>query len=237
VKHVLVVDDDPAMRGIIADYLVDHNFKVSVAADGREMAEILVEGAIDLIILDVKLNNEDGLELVRELRNRSSLPIIVMSGHRREEVDRVLGLELGADDYLTKPFGLRELLARIHAVLRRAKAPPPADQDSKRTRYRFAGWELSLRTRRLTSPDGQPVSLTKGEFNLLTAFLDAPQRVLSREQLLTASRVHDQEVFDRSIDVQILRLRRKLERHPSEPALIMTERGIGYVFLAPVEVV
>jgi two-component system, OmpR family, response regulator len=236
VKHVLAVDDDPAMRAMIADYLGDRNFKVSMAADGREMAEHLAEGAIDLVILDVKLNDEDGLELVRELRTRSSLPVIVMSGHRREEVDRVLGLELGADDYLTKPFGLRELLARIHAVLRRAKAPLPADDGSKRTRYRFAGWELSLRTRRLTSPTGEPVPLTKGEFNLLAAFLDAPQRVLSRDQLLTASRVHDQEVFDRSIDVQILRLRRKLERDPSQPTLIKTERGVGYTFLAPVEI-
>jgi len=237
VKHVLAVDDDPALRAMIADYLADRHFKVSTAADGREMARILAEGETDLLLLDVRLNDEDGLELVRDLRTRSDLPIIVMSGHRREEVDRVLGLELGADDYLTKPFGMRELLARIRAVLRRAQSSAAAsNKDAKRTRYRFAGWELSLRTRRLTSPSGERVPLTKGEFNLLAAFLDSPQRLLTREQLLTASRVHDQEVFDRSIDVQILRLRRKLEADPSDPQFIRTERGVGYIFAAPVEI-
>src|SRR5262245_17051769 len=222
---------------MIADYLADRHFKVSTAADGREMARILAEGETDLLLLDVRLNDEDGLELVRDLRTRSDLPIIVMSGHRREEVDRVLGLELGADDYLTKPFGMRELLARIRAVLRRAQSSAAAsNKDAKLTRYRFAGWELSLRTRRLTSPSGERVPLTKGEFNLLAAFLDSPQRLLTREQLLTASRVHDQEVFDRSIDVQILRLRRKLEADPSDPQFIRTERGVGYIFAAPVEI-
>src|SRR5262249_17721187 len=148
--------------------------------------------------------------------------IIVLTGHRREAVDRVVGLELGADDYLTKPFSPRELLARIHAVLRRTASPRP-DRDAKRTRYRFAGWQLSQRTRRLTAPSGENVPLTKGEFALLTVLLQAPQRVLTREHLLAASRVHDNEVFDRSIDVQILRLRRKLEADPSAPALIKTE--------------
>jgi two-component system, OmpR family, response regulator len=237
VKHVLAVDDDPALRAMIADYLVDRHFRVSTAADGREMTRILDQDAADLVILDVRLHDEDGLELVRDLRTRSDLPIIVMSGHRREEVDRVLGLELGADDYLTKPFGMRELLARIRAVLRRAESrAAAAGTEPKRTRYRFAGWELSLRTRRLTSPAGEPTPLTKGEFNLLTAFLEAPQRMLTREQLLAASRLHDQEVFDRSIDVQILRLRRKLEADPSDPKLIKTERGVGYIFAAAVEV-
>jgi len=237
VKHVLAVDDDPALRAMIADYLTERHFKVSTAADGREMARILAQGPTDLLILDVRLSEEDGLELVRDLRTRSDLPIIVVSGHRREEVDRVLGLELGADDYLTKPFGMRELLARIRAVLRRAQSPAAAsNKDAKRTRYRFAGWELSLRTRRLTAPDGERMPLTKGEFNLLAAFLESPQRLLTREQLLTASRVHDQEVFDRSIDVQILRLRRKLEADPSNPQFIKTERGVGYIFAAPVEI-
>ena len=167
----------------------------------------------------------------------SDLPIIVLTGQHREEVDRVVGLELGADDYLTKPFSPRELLARIRAVLRRselqAQRPEP---DTKRKRYRFANWELNLRSRRLTSPSGETVPLTKGEFALLTAFLESPQRVLSREQLLTASRVHDNEVFDRSIDVQILRLRRKIEVDATAPELIKTERGAGYIFSAPVEV-
>jgi DNA-binding response OmpR family regulator len=237
VKHVLAVDDDPALRAMIADYLTERHFRVSTAADGREMARILAQSPTDLLILDVRLSDEDGLELVRDLRTRSDLPIIVVSGHRREEVDRVLGLELGADDYLTKPFGMRELLARIRAVLRRAQSQAASKKDAKRTRYRFAGWELSLRTRRLTAPGGERVPLTKGEFNLLAAFLESPQRLLTREQLLTASHVHDQEVFDRSIDVQILRLRRKLETDPSNPQFIKTERGVGYIFAANVAVV
>ena len=234
VAHVLVVDDDPAMRAMIADYLADQNMRVSVATDSREMQRVLAADGVDLVVLDLKLGNEDGLAIVRALRAVSNLPIIVLTGHRRDSVDRVVGLELGADDYLTKPFSPRELLARIHAVLRRSPSARP-DGDAKRTRYRFAGWELSLRTRRLASPSGENVALTKGEFGLLTVFLQSPQRVLTREHLLAASRVHDNEVFDRSIDVQILRLRRKLEIDPSAPALIKTERGVGYVFSSPVD--
>jgi len=233
--HVLAVDDDPAMRALIADYLADQNMRVSLAADSGEMQRVLAAGGVDLVILDLKLGHEDGLAIVRALRAVSDLPIIVLSGHRRESVDRVVGLELGADDYLTKPFSPRELLARIHAVLRRSASARP-DRDAKRTRYRFAGWELNLRTRRLSSPAGENVPLTKGEFALLTVFLQSPQRVLTREHLLASSRVHDNEVFDRSIDVQVLRLRRKLESAPSVPALIKTERGVGYVFSSPVEV-
>ncbi len=239
-KHVLVVDDDPSMLSMIAEYLRSQDFRASEAAGGGEMASILAKGPVDLVLLDLRLADEDGLDLVRQLRCRSALPIIILTGHRRDEVDRVVGFELGADDYLTKPFSLRELLARIRAVLRRSEAREPAvvappGKDGKRTRFRFAGWELDLRTRRLTSPAGEPVPLTKGEFVLLAAFLQRPQQVLSREQLLVASRVHDDEVFDRSIDVQILRLRRKLEAAPSEPKLIRTERGAGYIFAAPVE--
>jgi DNA-binding response OmpR family regulator len=192
------------------------------------------ESVVDLVVLDLKLGEENGLQLVNELRTRSSVPIIVITGHWRDDVDRIVGLELGADDYLTKPFNLRELLARVRAVLRRAgTAPPP---EGKGTRYRFAGWELNLRTRRLTSPTGARVALTIGEFSLLAAFLRSPQQVLSREQLLAATRLHDEEVFDRSIDVQILRLRRKLEADASAPELVKTERGVGYVFDAPVQV-
>jgi two-component system OmpR family response regulator len=236
-KHILAVDDDPSMRQLIADYLGNHGFRVSTAANGRDMAQIIDENIIDLVVLDLKLAEEDGLKLVRELRARSDLPIVVITGHRRDEVDRIVGLELGADDYLTKPFSLRELLARVRAVLRRTHvgpAAPPADGTG--TKYRFAGWELNLRLRRLTSPTGSPVELTVGEFSLLTAFLRSPQQVLSREQLLAASRVHDDEVYDRSVDVQVLRLRRKLEADPSAPELIKTERGVGYAFAAPVQV-
>jgi two-component system, OmpR family, response regulator len=235
-NHILVVDDDPTMRQLIADYLTAHGFRVSVVAGGQGMARILDEHLVDLVVLDLKLAEEDGLQLVNELRTRSSLPIIIITGHWRDEVDRIVGLELGADDYLTKPFNLRELLARVRAVLRRAeadKAAPPAAGEA--TRYRFGGWELDLRTRRLTSPTGTPVGLTLGEFSLLAAFLRSPQQVLSREQLLTATRLHEAEVYDRSIDVQILRLRRKLETDPSAPELIKTERGLGYLFAAPVQ--
>jgi len=225
------------MRAMIADYLAEHSFRVSTAGGGAELARQLAEAPpVDLLLLDVKLADADGLELLRDLRVQSALPIIVMSGHRREEVDRVVGLELGADDYLTKPFSMRELLARIRAVLRRVHTVPPSGQQKDRSRYRFDDWELSLRTRRLTSPSGEDVPLTKGEFSLLAAFVASPQRVLTREQLLAATRVHDQEIFDRSIDVQILRLRRKLEADPSNPQLIRTERGVGYIFAATVEV-
>lgn len=235
-KHLLVVDDDPVMRGAISDYLGDQNFRVSAVTNGLEMSRVLADTPADLIILDLNLANEDGLDLLRTLNTKDPVPVIIVTGKRREEADRIVGLELGADDYIVKPFGLRELLARVRAVLRRADAAKRVAPANKRRRYRFAGWELSLKTRRLTSPEGQEVALTAGEFNLLTAFLDSPNQVLSREQLLAASRVHDEEVFDRSIDVQILRLRRKLEPNPSEPALIKTERGIGYILTAPVEV-
>jgi len=235
-RHILAVDDDPTMRKLIADYLTNHGFRVSTAADGREADRIIDEDLVDLVVLDLKLAEEDGLQLVNELRTRSNLPIIVITGHWREEIDRIVGLELGADDYLTKPFNLRELLARVRALLRRAemdRAPPPSVD--KGTRYRFASWELSLRTRRLISPTGTSVALTIGEFSLLSAFLRSPQQVLSREQLLAATHLHDEEVYDRSIDVQILRLRRKLETDPSAPELIKTERGVGYVFAVPVQ--
>jgi two-component system, OmpR family, response regulator len=236
-SHVLVVDDDPSMRDVIANYLESQNFHVSAVSDGRGMARILADKAVDLIVLDLKLSNEDGLDLMRGLDGRSDVPVILVTGHRREETDRVVGLELGADDYIIKPFGLRELLARVRAVLRRsAAAERRSRKNEKRIRYRFAGWELNVRTRTLTSPTGDAVALTAGEFNLLAAFLRSPQQVLSREQLLAASRVHDEEVFDRSVDIQILRLRRKLETNPSEPQLIRTERGAGYIFAAAVEI-
>jgi two-component system, OmpR family, response regulator len=235
-KHILAVDDDLTMRELIANYLTDHGFRVSTAASGEDMARIIAEDLVNLVVLDLQLAEENGLQLVNALRTRSNLPIIVITGHWRDEVDRIVGLELGADDYLTKPFNLRELLARVRAVLRRAegnRAPRPVESNG--SRYRFAGWELDLPTRRLTSPRRASVELTVGEFSLLTAFLRSPQQVLSREQLLTATHLHD-EVFDRSIDVQILRLRRKLEIDPTTPELIRTERGAGYVFATPVQV-
>src|SRR5712671_634059 len=184
-KIILVVDDDPATRRLIADYLNQHDFRPYLAASGDEMSRILSETPVDLIVLDMKLAGEDGLALIRDLRPRSDVPIIVLTGARREEVDRVIGLELGADDYVLKPFSPRELLARIRAVLRRAEIRDALhDKNEKRTLYRFGNWVLNLRTRQLTAPCGQPVALTHGEFSLLAAFLQSPQRVLSREQLL-----------------------------------------------------
>ena len=235
--HVLIVDDDPNMRSMLAEYLEGESFRVSAVADGKAMALVLLENPVDLIILDMKLGAEDGLDLMRGLGIPPQAPIIIVTGHRREETDRVVGLELGADDYLTKPFSPRELLARIRAVLRRsAAAQQRMREQASRVRYRFADWHLDMRTRQLLSPEGKQVALTAGEINLLTAFLRSPQQLLTREQLLNASRVHDEEVYDRSIDVQILRLRRKLERNPSEPTLIVTERGVGYLFAAAVTV-
>ena len=205
-----------------------------LAASGAEMSQILASTPVDLILLDMKLTGEDGLALIRDLRPRSDVPIIVLTGARREEVDRVIGLELGADDYILKPFSPRELLARIRAVLRRTEIRDALqDKNEKRMLYRFNNWMLNLRTHQLTAPDGAPVALTHGEFSLLAAFLRSPQRVLSREQLLAATRMHE-DIFDRSVDAQILRLRRKLEADPSQPTLIRTERGAGYIFTAPV---
>jgi two-component system, OmpR family, response regulator len=232
---VLLVEDDPALQRMILAYFDENNIRTLVASGRQEMVTQLGGAAVRLVILDLRLGEEDGLDLLREIRASSDVPVIIITGHRRDEIDRVVGLELGADDYLTKPFNLRELLARVRAVLRRFDAGRSAPaREPGRGRWRFSGWQLDRRTRRLTDPDGAPVALTKGEYALLIAFLDAPQRPLSREHLLQATRVHE-DVFDRSIDVQILRLRRKLERDPSAPRMIQTERGVGYVFAVPVE--
>jgi two-component system OmpR family response regulator len=235
IAHVLAVDDDPSVRQMIADYLTDNEVRVTTLASGRDIAEVMERETIDLVILDVRLPDEDGMQIARKLREESDLPIILLTG-RKDEADRVMGLELGADDYLTKPFSPRELLARIRALLRRSRAHETvADGLAKIRAYRFLGWELNVRLRRLTAPQGMNVPLTNSEFNLLAAFLAAPQRVLSRDQLLNLSRLHNDEVYDRSIDVQVGRLRKKLEPDASQPQLIRTERGAGYVFTASVE--
>jgi DNA-binding response OmpR family regulator len=235
--HILAIDDDPAMRKLVADYLRENDLRVTAVATGAEMEQALAQYAIDLVVLDLRLAAEDGMQLARKLREESKVPIIIVTG-KQDEADRVMGLELGADDYVTKPFSPRELLARIRAVLRRYQTArevlPP--QGEKRRAYRFARWELNLGSRRLTSPNGSRVELTHGEFNLLHAFCAAPQRVLSREQLLDLSRLYGAEVYDRSIDVQVLRLRRKIEANPAMPQYIKTERGAGYVFSVAVEV-
>jgi two-component system OmpR family response regulator len=233
--RILFVDDDPAMQRMVVNYLEEHDMRVVSASRRQEATREFAAGEPSLVILDLRLGQEDGLDLLREIRSSSDVPVIITTGHRSDEVDRVVGLELGADDYVTKPFSLRELLARIRAVLRRREAGRVAVQrEPERGRCRFGGWQLDRRTRRLTDPNGTPVALTKGEYALLVAFVDAPQRPLSREFLLQATRVHE-DVFDRSIDVQVLRLRRKLEADPSMPRVIRTERGVGYVFVLPVE--
>jgi len=232
--HIVALDDDPDIRRILVDYLGSQDLRVSAAANGPEMLSILENEPVDLLLLDLRLPGENGLELARRVRETSRVPIVILS-ERSEEADRVMGLELAADDYVTKPFSPRELLARIRAVLRRVQASEAkVAVDEELRAYRFAGWELNLRLRRLTAPDGRVIPLTNGEFSLLCAFLSAPQRVLTRDQLLERSRLHSLEVYDRSIDVTILRLRRKIESDPSNPALLKTERGAGYLFTAAV---
>jgi len=235
--HVLVLDDDPSVRQLICDYLHDNELRASAAASGHEFDAAMAREVVDLVVLDLRLPGEDGLQIARRLRESSTVPILMLTG-RAEEADRVMGLELGADDYLTKPFSTRELLARIRALLRRARTQATvADAIARVRAYRFDAWELNIGLRKLRAADGRAVELTNGEFSLLAAFVSAPQRVLTRDQLLDLSRLHNAEVYDRSIDVQILRLRRKIERDPSRPQLIKTERGSGYLFDAVVEAV
>jgi DNA-binding response OmpR family regulator len=235
--HVLAVDDDPSIRQMIADYLGDNDIRVTGLESGLQIEQAMAGDFVDLLLLDLKLPGEDGMKIAQNIRAKSDIPIIMLTG-RKDEADRVMGLELGADDYLVKPFSPRELLARIRALLRRSRTHETVADGLARIRaYRFAGWELSVRLRRLTSPRGEPVALTNSEFNLLVAFLAAPHRVLSREQLLSLSRLHDDEVYDRSIDVQVGRLRKKIDADEIGIPLIRTERGAGYVFTAPVEVV
>jgi DNA-binding response OmpR family regulator len=234
--HVLAVDDDPTIREMISDYLLKHGFRVTAVSDGRAMNEVLATEVVDLIVLDLKLRTEDGMNLARKLRDESAIPIMMLTG-RSEEADRVMGLELGADDYITKPFSPRELLARIRTVLRRRRAEVRQGRPEGIRAYRFEGWELNLNTRRLTAPDGSVTVLSKGEFSLLVVLLGAPHRILNRDQLLDLSRLHNDEVYNRAIDIQIMRLRRKIEPDPSKPKYIRTERGNGYVFSVNVETV
>ena len=236
VPHILVVDDDSAMRQLVAEYLGHNDFRVTGAASGDELMQTLRGGVVDLVLLDLRLPGEDGMTLLRQLRTASQIPVIILTG-RAEEADRVMGLELGADDYLTKPFSPRELLARIRTVLRRMQVSHEAQGTRVCRAYRIPGWELNLRTRRLTASDGREVTLSNGEFNLLAALLATANRVVSRDQLIELSRRYDNEVYDRAIDVQILRLRRKIEGNPAEPQIILTERGMGYRIAVAVEAV
>jgi DNA-binding response OmpR family regulator len=234
--HVLVVDDDAAIRRVVDDYLLQNDFRVTGASSGAELMSALGAQVIDLVLLDLRLQGEDGMHLLRQVRAHSQIPVIILTG-RAEEADRVMGLELGADDYLTKPFSPRELLARIRTVLRRTHAGQEVHGAPVCRAYRIPGWELNLRTRKLTAADGGQVPLSNGEFNLLAALLSTANRVVTRDQLIEMSRRYDNEVYDRAVDVQILRLRRKLEHNPAEPQIIITERGAGYRIAVPVEAV
>jgi DNA-binding response OmpR family regulator len=235
--RILAIDDDQPVRDMIARYLGDNELSVTTLDSGRGLADAMAREAIDLLILDLRLPGEDGMQIARRIRESSDIPIIMLTG-RNDEADRVMGLELGADDYLTKPFSPRELLARIRTLMRRSRAQETVAGGLARVRaYRFAGWELGVRLRKLQTPQGETLPLTNSEFNLLAAFLAAPQRILSREQLLGLSRLHDDEVYDRSIDVQVARLRRKIEPRGRGEPLIRTERGAGYVFVAAVDTI
>ena len=233
--HVLVVDDDPVIREAVVDYLGTHGMPVTAVADSPGMLGVIAAGSVDLLLREVRSGREDGMAVARRLRDESHIPIIMLTG-QREEPDRVMGLELGADDYVTKPFSNRELLARIRAVLRRKPEMQQGRPEGVRA-YRFDGWEMNLGLRRLTSPQGKTVKLSNGEFSLLMVFLGAPQRILSRSHLLELSRLHSDDITNRSVDTQIMRLRRKLDAECANARYIRTERGEGYVFSAPVETV
>ena len=235
--HLLVVDDDREIRTLVAQFLTKHGYRVTSAKDGEEMARILETGRVDLIVLDLMMPGDDGLTLCRRLRAdqaTAATPIIMLTA-MGEETDRVVGLEMGADDYIAKPFSPREQLARIKAVLRRSV--PPADAGSQQATGKFLvfdGWKLDLARRELRSPDNVLVQLSAGEYDLLVAFVEHPQRVLTRDQLLDLARGRSAIPFDRSIDVQVSRLRRKIEPDASDPTLIKTVRGGGYLFTADV---
>ena len=233
--HILVVDDDREIRDLLARFLARHGLRVTTARDGAEMLKLLDERRVDLVVLDLMLPGEDGLSLTRRLREaRSTLPIVMLTA-MGEDTDRIVGLEMGADDYVPKPFNPRELLARIKAVLRRVQSAAEGPAIPHGARLRFLGWSLDLATRDLTSPDGIMVALSAGEFSLLQVVVEHPRRVLSRDQLLDFARGRTAIPFDRSIDIQVSRLRRRLGDDAKDPQLIKTVRGGGYLVTAQVE--
>jgi len=236
--HILVVDDDREICSLVSQFLSRHSLRVSTARDGTEMMRILEVGRIDLIVLDLMLPGEDGLSLCRKLRAQGAIPVIMLTA-MGEEIDRILGLEMGADDYLAKPFNPRELLARVRAVLRRVGAlPAPIAETSVGGRVlNFEGWRLDIAKRELKNSDGEITILSSGEFDLLQAFAERPQRVLTRDQLLDLARGRAAVLYDRSVDIQVMRLRRKIELNPKDPQLIKTVRSGGYMFTPSVQVI
>lgn len=235
VKHILVVDDDPSIRDVVKTFLVSEGFRVSLAADGKAMRELMDRDPVDLAILDLMLPGEDGFALARFLREQHHCGIIMLTG-KTDSTDLIVGLEVGADDYVSKPYKSRELLARIRSVLRRVGEKRPAAQapEGAKDIACFGKWRFDIGTRSLAAENGKTVALTTGEFNLLTEFVTKPNRVLSREHLLNAVHSRNYDYFDRSIDVLVTRLRRKLETDKTNPEIIKTVRGAGYIFTAKV---
>ncbi len=229
--HILIVDDDRDIRELLAEYLTRNGFKVTLAADGRQMRAALELASFDLIVLDLMLPGEDGLALCRHLRSGAArtIPILMLTA-RAEETDRVTGLEMGADDYLTKPFAARELMARIRAVLRRTRMLPPTPHGDVTHRIAFGDWVLDTSARHLIDGAATMVALSGAEYRLLRVFLDHPQRVLSRDQLLNLTQGREADLFDRSIDLLVSRLRQRLMEDAREPRYIKTVRSEGYVF-------
>ena len=235
IDHILVVDDDAEIRSLLGEYLEKNGCKATVVAGGKGMWAALARAKVDLIVLDLMLPGEDGLELCRKLRADSDTPVIMLTA-RGEETDRIVGLEIGADDYLAKPFSPRELLARIKGVLRRYRSLPRNLRTEDARAFAFAGWRLDTVARHLLSPEGVVTSLSGAEFRLLRIFLDRPNHVLSRDQLTMLAQGREAEPFDRSIDNQVSRLRHRLGEDPADPKIIKTVRGEGYVLAVPVEV-
>ncbi len=233
--HILIVDDHREIRDLVSRALAKEGFRVSAAADGRAMQKVLADARIDLILLDLMLPGEDGLSLCRGLRAQSNIPIIMLTA-KGDEVDRVIGLEMGADDYLPKPFSSRELIARIRAVLRRGRLAPDAQASARPRRYRFDRWTLDVGARELLREDGVTVPLSSGEYDLLITLIEHPHRVLSREQLLDLARGRSASAFDRSIDTQVSRLRKKIEIDPGDPKIVKTVWGGGYSFTPAVRI-
>jgi two-component system OmpR family response regulator len=232
-EHILIVDDDPEICALLSKFLKRHDYRVTGAQSGTAMFQALAASTVDLVILDLMLPGEDGLSLCRRLRQESHVPLIMLTA-MHTDTDRIVGLEIGADDYLGKPFNARELLARIRAVLRRTGTQPRGAVASEGVVMSFAGWRLDVTLRELRSQEGLLIHLTPGEFDLLVALADRAPRVLTRDQLLDISRGRSANSFDRSVDVQISRLRRKMEAEPKEPALIRTVRNGGYQLAVPV---
>lgn len=233
--HILVVDDHRDIRDLLAKYLTKHEFRVTTAEDAKAARNALKGHSFDLAVLDIMMPGEDGLSLCRHLRETTEVPIILLTA-MGEDTDRIIGLELGADDYVVKPFNPRELLARIKAVIRRAQALPPSSEPEAGERYRFAGWTFYVDRRELQDEDGVSIPLSTSEFSLLYAFVRRPNMVLSREQLLDLTKGRAANIFDRSIDNMVSRLRRKVEADPKSPELIQTVWGGGYKFAAQVQI-